>query len=295
MKKWIIIMTVCVSLFAITACNNGQQETAESQTQTVETETEVSETEVSETETPEAETPETEADTTIEERSNDVLNVYGPGGPKGPMEELALKFTEETGIKVNLVAGPQSAWLDSAKQNADLIYGGSEYMLTELAGNHSNLIDEDTRTELYARASGILVRKGNPKNIQSLEDLAKEGIEIIDVNGAGQLGLWEDLAGRKGLISDIQNNIAISVTSSAEAIEQWKADSKYDAWITYESWHYRLTEETDLVELPEDEKLYRGTPIAITKDSINKENAQKFIDYLKTESSHEVFVKWGWK
>ena len=63
----------------------------------------------------------------------------------------------------------------------------------------------------------------------------------------------------------------------------------------YNSWYYRLKDETDLIELPEEEKLYRGTPIAITKDSINKENAQKFIDYLKTESSHEVFKKWGWK
>ena len=262
MRKWIVMLSVLVTLFGLTACNNEKDK---------------------------------ESDTQAEARTSGVLNVYGPGGPKGPMEELALQFAEETGIKVNLIAGPQSDWIDRAKQNADLIYGGSEYMLSELAINHVDLLDENTRTELYPRASGILVRKGNPENIQSLEDLAKEGIDIIDVNGAGQLGLWEDLAGRKGLIAGIESNIALSVTSSAEAIEQWRADSKYDAWITYESWHYRLKDETDLVELPEEEKLYRGTPIAITKDSINKENAQKFIDYLKTESSHEVFKKWGWK
>ncbi|MBR6771692.1 MAG: substrate-binding domain-containing protein [Lachnospiraceae bacterium] len=266
MRKWIVILSVLVTLFSLTACNNGKEKVSDTQEKV-----------------------------TAEARSTDVLNVYGPGGPKGPMEELALKFTEETGIKVNLVAGPQSNWIDSAKQNGDLIYGGSEYMLSELEVSHVGLIDGSTRTELYPRASGILVRKGNPENIQSLEDLAKEGIDIIDVNGAGQLGLWEDLAGRKGLIAEIESNIALSVTSSAEAIEQWKADSKYDAWITYESWYYRLKDETDLIELPEEEKLYRGTPIAITKDSINKENAQKFIDYLKTESSHEVFKKWGWK
>lgn len=272
MRKLIFILSILVTLFALTACNNEEEKVTNSQTDKAD-----------------------KTDVTAETRNSEVLNIYGPGGPKGPMEELAVQFTEETGIKVNLTAGPQSEWIDNAKQNADIIYGGSEYMLRELAANHSNLLDEKTRTELYPRASGILVRKGNPKNIQSLEDLTKEGINLIDVNGAGQLGLWEDLAGRKGLISGIDRNIALSVTSSAEAIEHWRADSKYDAWITYESWHYRLKDETELIELPEEDKLYRGTPIAITNDSINKENAQKFIDYLKTESSHEVFKKWGWK
>jgi accessory colonization factor AcfC len=229
-------------------------------------------------------------------RNNDeVVNVYGPGGPLGPMKELAERFTEETGIKVNITAGPEAKWIDKAKQDADIIYGGSEYMLRDFMHKYPGMIDEKTRIELYPRAAGILVRKGNPKNIRSLEDLTKNGVKIIDVNGAGQLGLWEDLAGRKGLIPGIDSNIALSVKSSAEAIEHWKANSKYDAWITYESWHYRLKDETDLVQLPEEDKLYRGTPISMTNDSNNKKKAKMFIDYLKTEASHQVFQKWGWK
>ncbi|USK26821.1 extracellular solute-binding protein [Bacillus sp. CMF21] len=229
-------------------------------------------------------------------RNNDeVVNVYGPGGPLGPMKELAERFTEETGIKVNVTAGPEAKWIDKAKQDADIIYGGSEYMLRDLMLKYPGMIDEKTRIELYPRAAGILVRKGNPKNIRSLEDLTKNGVKIIDVNGAGQLGLWEDLAGRKGLIPGIDRNIAISVKSSAEAIEYWKSNSKYDAWITYESWHYRLKDETDLVQLPDEDKLYRGTPISLTNDSNNKKKAKMFIDYLKTEASHQVFQKWGWK
>lgn len=68
-----------------------------------------------------------------------------------------------------------------------------------------------------------------------------------------------------------------------------------DAWITYESWHYRLKDVTDLVQLAEKDKIYRGTPIAITNISKNKELAKKFIDFLKTEQAHLVFQKWGWK
>ncbi|CAK6470910.1 extracellular solute-binding protein [Peribacillus simplex] len=224
-----------------------------------------------------------------------VVKVYGPGGPLGPIKEAGELFTKETGIKIEVTAGPEEKWIDQAKQDADIIYGGSEYMLTDFMHDHPELLDEKNRTELYARSAGILVRKGNPKNIQSLEDLTKKGVKIVDVNGAGQLGLWEDLAGRKGLIPGISRNIDISVRSSAEAIDLWKANSKLDAWITYESWHYRLADVTDLVQLPEEDKLYRGTPVSITSKSENKKKAQQFIDYLKTEKSHQVFQKWGWK
>jgi accessory colonization factor AcfC len=225
----------------------------------------------------------------------EALQVYGPGGPLGPIKEAAEKFSAETGIKVEVTAGPESKWVQQAKLDADLIYGGSEYMLRNFMFKHPGMIDGKTQRELYPRSAGILVRKGNPKKIKSLKDLTKPGIKIVDVNGAGQLGLWEDLAGRKGLIAGVGQNIDTSVETSAEAINLWKTNSKLDAWITYESWHYRLKDVTDLIEFPEDEKIYRGTPIAITNGSNHKKEAKKFIEYLQTESAHEIFQKWGWK
>lgn len=225
----------------------------------------------------------------------EVIHVYGPGGPLGPMKELAERFSKQYKLKVEVTAGPEANWINQAKTDADVFFGGSEYMLQEMVSKYPELLDETTRTTLYPRAAGILVRKGNPKKIEGIKDLTKPGMKIIDVNGAGQLGLWEDLAGRQGLIPGIQQNIARSVKSSAEAIDLWKNSKDLDAWITYESWHYRLTDETDLIQLPEAEKLYRGTPIAIAKTTDNKKTAQQFVAYLKTEEAHQVFQKWGWK
>ena len=223
------------------------------------------------------------------------LNVYGPGAPLGPMQECAALFSQMKGVTVNVIAGPEPRWIDKALQDADLVFGGGEYMLTDFALKHPGLLDNDSRTSLYIRASGVLVRKGKTKKIQSLKDLAKDGINILDVNGAGQVGLWEDLAGVRGLLPAIQNNITVSVTDSAEAIELWKSQSIFDAWITYESWYCRLKDVTDLVKLSESEKLYRGTPIAVTSISSNRILALEFIEYLKSEPAHAVFQKWGWK
>ncbi|MGG1660061.1 extracellular solute-binding protein [Brevibacillus sp. NRS-1366] len=239
--------------------------------------------------------PSTGATSTSVVQKEEIMHVYGPGGPLGPMKELAERFSKETKLKVEVTAGPEANWINQAQMDADVVFGGSEYMLQEMVSKYPELIDEKTRTTLYPRAAGILVRKGNPKKIEGIKDLTKPGMKIIDVNGAGQLGLWEDLAGRQGLIPGIQSNIAISVKSSAEAVALWKNSNQLDAWITYESWHYRLVEETDLVQLPEAEKLYRGTPIAIAKTTDNKKTAQQFVEYLKTEEAHQVFQKWGWK
>jgi len=224
-----------------------------------------------------------------------VLNVYGPGGPAAPMKECAAIFSKQRGVKVEVTAGPEAKWSDKAKRDADLIYGGAEYMLSQFVQKTPGLVDVKTRTELYPRAAGILVRKGNPRRIRSLADLARPGVRLVDVTGAGQLGLWEDLAGRHGLIPGIQKNILITVPSSAEAIEKWKTLPQLDAWISYESWHLRLKDSTDLVRLPLRDRLYRGTPIAITKISKNRAQATAFVAYLKSPAGHRVFQKWGWK
>lgn len=224
-----------------------------------------------------------------------ILKIYGPGGPLVPMKECGEVFSKANGIKVEVTAGPESKWVTQAKQDGDFIFAGAEYMLTDFMLRHPGLIDEKTRVSLYVRPAGILVRNGNPKQIRSLSDLTKDGIRLIDVNGAGQLGLWEDMAGAKGLIPGIQRNIAISVSTSAEAIDKWKSMPELDAWITYESWHYRLKDVTDLVQLQEKDKIYRGTPIAITIISKYKDLAKRFIEFLKTDEAHKVFQKWGWK
>lgn len=75
---------------------------------------------------------------------NDVVKVYGPGGPLGPIKEVAEQFTKETGIKVEVTAGPEEKWIDQAKQDADIIYGGSEYMLTEFMHDHPEVLNEKT-------------------------------------------------------------------------------------------------------------------------------------------------------
>jgi accessory colonization factor AcfC len=102
------------------------------------------------------------------------------------MQDCAKVFTAKTGILVKVTGGPELKWLAQARQNADIIYGGAEYMLTQFIQAHPGMVDPGSRVELYRRRAAILIRTGNPKHIGTLKDLARPGIHVLDVNGAGQ-------------------------------------------------------------------------------------------------------------
>lgn len=225
----------------------------------------------------------------------DTLYVYGPGGPFAPIQECAQLYGKQHGIFIKVVAGPQQVWLKEATEHADLFFGGAEYMLTQFATEHPELVVPESRSELYMRTAAILVRPGNPKNIKSLKDLGRPGIQILDVNGAGQMGLWEDLAGKQKLIGAIQQNIRKTFANSALGIAAWNADNSYDAWITFESWHNRLPEVTSLVNLPVAQTVYRGTPVVLSSKSRHADLTKDLVKFMRSQQGHKIFIKWGWK
>jgi accessory colonization factor AcfC len=223
------------------------------------------------------------------------LRVYGPGGPLTPVRGCAERFAKARGVKVTVDGGPEERWWDKAGKDADVVFSGAEYMLTELERRRPGFLDPATRRSLWMRPAAILVRRGNPRRIAGLADLARPGVRLLDVNGAGQLGLWEDLAGRVGLIPEIQRNIAVSTPNTSEAIAAWRNQPELDAWITFSTWHDRLKDEADLVPLPEAERLYRGTPVAVTRRTERRDLALAFVEYLAGEECHGVFRQSGWK
>ena len=223
------------------------------------------------------------------------LRIYGSESPFAAMTECAERFTRIHGIKTEVVTGQGAKWVARAREDADIVYEETEYNLTHLINRNPCILDEHSRISLYAQPAGILVRKGNPKGIRSLKDLAGAGIYLLDVDGEGYQGLWEDVAGKKGLIPEIRKRIGVTVETSAEAIEKWRTAPALDAWITFESWHYRLKDLTDLVRLPKDERTYRGTAAVATHYFKNRDAARMFLEFLKTPECHAVFKKWGWE
>ena len=125
-------------------------------------------------------------------RAESTVQVFGPGGPAPAMKEAAEVFGKQAGSRVEIVAGPTGAWLDKAKAEADVIFSGSEVMMTDFVTAMGGQIVEETIAPLYLRPAAILVRPGNPKGVKGFADLLARDLKVLLVNGAGQQSLWEE-------------------------------------------------------------------------------------------------------
>lgn len=226
------------------------------------------------------------------------LNVYGPGGPAPAMKQAAAAFSAKTGIEVQVTAGPTPNWKDQASQDADLIYSGSEHMMSDFAHLFEGQLDINQAMPLYLRSSAILVRPGNPKNISGFKDLLNKDVKVLVVAGAGQTGLWEDVAGRAGRIEDVRalrNKLVLpEAGNSGIAKQQWENDSSLDAWLIWDIWQVANPQLADLVAIEPEYRIWRGTSIAATRQGESKQAAADFVEFLLSDEGKAIFTAQGW-
>lgn len=227
-----------------------------------------------------------------------VLRIYGPGGPAPAMKEAAKVFSEKKKIAVAVESGPTAKWKEQALKDADIVYSGAEYMMTDfIQKDLPGLIDPATVQTLYLRPSAILVRPGNPKKIGGVKDLARPGIKLLVVQGAGQVGMWEDVAGRGGdvkLVDAVRRNIASIAANSGDAKKLWSEDSSFDAWLIWTIWQKENPSAADVVATEPEFTIYRSVGTAVTHRSTQKKLAAEFVNFLKSAEARSIFIKLGW-
>ncbi|MCG9682926.1 substrate-binding domain-containing protein [Vibrio sp. Isolate23] len=227
-----------------------------------------------------------------------VINVYGPGGPDTALRHAAEAFTKNSGVKVNVIAGPESKWTLGAQKNADLIFGSSEQSMSAFVETYPFISHQDVEP-VYLRRAVIAVPKGNPKNISGIKDLLDKPSRIVVTEGLGVYntsgtGVWEDVVGRTGSLTDVQNfrskiiEYAKGSGASFKAFQQQNAD----AWITWIHWPLNHKDKVDFVEIEPERRIYRDLTLAKTKGA--EPQTQAFIDFVKSSEGNLFFAREGW-
>ena len=235
---------------------------------------------------------------TLSPATAEPLHVYGPGGPAPAMKEAATAYQALTGRAVAVTAGPTPQWIDQARTDADVIFSGSETMMSDFVVAMEGRIDPAAAEPLYLRESSILVRPGNPDRIGGLDDLFVPGHRVLVVNGAGQNGLWEDMAGRTGDIGKVRalrSNIVAYARNSAEARQMWIDDPTLDAWIIWGIWQVANPTLADAVAVEEPYRIYRDAGAVQTTLGQQDADTRPFIDFLKSPQGAAIFERWGWR
>lgn len=169
--------------------------------------------------------------------------------------------------------------------------------MTDFIKAMGDRVDSADVVPLYLRPSAILVRPGNPKKIHGLKDLLIPGRKVLVVNGAGQNGLWEDMAGRLGdigSVSGLRSNIKVFAGNSAEAKKAWEDDPTLEAWIIWNIWQVSNSSLADVVEVEPEFRIYRDTGIILTNTGKEKPGAKAFARFLGSPQGAAIFAKWGW-
>ena len=220
------------------------------------------------------------------EMSTKVLRAYGPGGPHQALEECANLYKARSGVEVLITKVLPHELERRLREDGDIYFGGAEYMLDNFLEDNPELLDVTSVQRLSPRRIGIIVRKGNPHNIQYVDDLHKSCVNILDVK-------LENMRSFHGNPTCCSSHIRSFVFTGQQGVRNWKALPEVDAWVTYKSWYALVKEESEFIEIPGDYAL-RFTPIAVTKRTPLRQEAELFINFLKSEEARLIFKKHGW-
>ncbi|EGK7485852.1 MULTISPECIES: substrate-binding domain-containing protein [unclassified Campylobacter] len=229
---------------------------------------------------------------------NAEILVYGPGGPAPVLKELAKQFEAKSGEKVIVNAGPTPKWIKQAKMDADIIYSGNTSMMDGFVKAMSKQIKIQDVQVLNARGSGMIVRANNPKKIKKFEDLLKDGVNVMVVDGAGQVGLYEDMALKTGKIENLEKlrkNIKVYAKNSKAAVDEWKNNPNIDALIIWTHWIKAVGEkENKFIKADKNSIIYRAAEIAPTQKGLKNPKVTEFIEFTQSKEAQKVWEKEGW-
>jgi sulfate/thiosulfate transport system substrate-binding protein len=153
------------------------------------------------------------------------------------------------------------------------------------------------------------VRKGNPKNIKTWDDLTKPGVQVLEPNPFTSGGAkWNVMAAYGAQIEQgktpaqaldylkaLFKNVVVQDKSAREALQTFSA-GKGDVLLAYENEAIAGQQAgQDLDYVVPDQTILIQNPIAVTTDAKNKAKAQAFVDFTTTPEAQKIFVSKGYR
>jgi sulfate transport system substrate-binding protein len=170
---------------------------------------------------------------------------------------------------------------------------------------------DQTPTDGFVTNSVVVfaVRKGNPKNIKTWDDIVKPGVEVITPNPFTSGGAkWNLMAAygsqtaqgkspQEGLdfLHKVLEHTAVQDKSAREALQTF-AGGKGDVLLSYEN--EAITAQKAGIELDyvvPDQTILIQNPAAVTTESKNPDKAKAFLDWLVTPEAQKIYASKGYR
>jgi len=224
------------------------------------------------------------------------IMVGAGAGLKPALDPVAKLFTEKTGIKV------ENSYLCSAMvltnmqltRTGDIMVPGTQHYM-DLA-IEKGVIDPDSVAVAGYMIPVIAVQKGNPHNITCIEDLAKPGLKVgvgeLEVLAVGRL--TDKMLKELGVYEDVMKNVVVKGGSAIKLMLPL-AMKNLDAEINFMSTAKSFADKVDMILIDPKKLKYSLAPIGMTTYTKNKEEAQKYLDFVVSKEGQAIFEKFGFK
>jgi sulfate/thiosulfate transport system substrate-binding protein len=206
-------------------------------------------------------------------------------------------------------SGDQSRAVE-AGQPADVVEFSLEPDMTRLVD--AGIVSPDWNRNEHAgivtdSVVTLMVRPGNPKNIQSFGDLARDDVEVINPNPAtsggarwnimaiygSQIDAGKSEAEAQDFVRQVLANTSVQDDSARDSLNTF-ASGKGDVLVGYENEAIQADQEgIDLEYVTPDSTILIENPIAVTKDA--GESAQPFVDFLYSDEGQQAFADAGYR
>lgn len=282
-KKWLAAL-LCAVVGITTAACGGNSDTPS---------TKEAENSKSEEQTKEKET-EKESETEEENQAEEVeLHILAAASMTDVMNEIADKYKEDHPEITLTFSFDSSGTLQTQIEEgapADVFISAALKQMNEL--KDQELMDEDSIIELLENKVVLIKPKGSELDISSFEDVASDKVEMVAIGNSdvpvGQytqtiyesLELWDQIQAKANYATNVRQ------------VLDWVATENADCGIVYAT-DAAIEPEVEIIcEAPEGSCTPAIYPAGIVKDSEYPEEAEAFMDFLKTDDVKEIFEKY---
>jgi molybdate transport system substrate-binding protein len=145
------------------------------------------------------------------------------------------------------------------------------------------------RTDFAGNSLQIAVEPGNPKGVESLEDLAQPDLTVV-------LAAEEVPAGEYARQALDEQGIEVepaSLETDVRAVLSRVALGEADAGIVYVSDVVAAGGDVEGIEIPADQNVPASYPIATLGEAPNPEAGEAFVEYVLSDEGQEVLNEFG--
>lgn len=226
------------------------------------------------------------------------LMVFSGAGLMKPMEEMRHIFEDRHGVALDVHYGSSGEifGMVAAGQPCDVLIPGAEKYTRDALKN--GWIQEDTMRKMVLHVPIIAVPKGNPANIQSLQDLTRKGVRVsIGDPKAPAIGrVAKAMLVKNGLWETIQPNISVYAPTVNQLLI-YVALKQVDAaiiWQDLTSWA-ESKGKLETVPIAEARNIIKTIPTAVCTRGTHRDLAIKFNAYISSAEGLAIWKKWGFE